>query len=90
MFIDVQAKALFWLVAAWESDFTGYVLDYGTEPDQKADYFTLRDIRRTLAAARPARESRARSTLAWSGSPKPSSAVSGSVTTARACGSTAA
>jgi hypothetical protein len=53
MFVDVQAKALFWLVAAWESDFTGYVLDYGTEPDQKAAYFTLRDIRRTLAAAAP-------------------------------------
>ncbi|MEP0848350.1 MAG: phage terminase large subunit family protein [Phycisphaerae bacterium] len=53
MFIDVQAKALFWLVAAWESDFTGYVLDYGTEPDQKAEYFTLRDVRRTLATAAP-------------------------------------
>jgi len=53
MFIDVQAKALFWLVAAWEDDFTGFVLDYGTEPDQKAGYFTLRDIRRTLADASP-------------------------------------
>ena len=56
MFIDVQAKCLFWLVAAWEDDFTGYVLDYGTEPDQKSasgSYFTLRDIRRTLAAASP-------------------------------------
>jgi len=51
MFIDVQAKALFWLVAAWESDFTGYVIDYGTEPDQKTPYFTLRDVRRTLASA---------------------------------------
>lgn len=36
MFIDVQGKALFWLVAAWEDDFTGFVLDYGTEPDQKS------------------------------------------------------
>jgi hypothetical protein len=53
MFIDVQAKALFWLVAAWEDDFTGGVIDYGTEPDQKATYFTLRDIRRTLAMAAP-------------------------------------
>ncbi len=53
MFIDVQAKALFWLVAAWEDDFTGFVLDYGTEPDQKAAYFTLRDIRQTLADASP-------------------------------------
>jgi phage terminase large subunit GpA-like protein len=53
MFIDVQGKALFWLVAAWEDDFTGFVLDYGTEPDQKTAYFTLRDIRRTLADASP-------------------------------------
>lgn len=51
LFIDVQARALFWLVAAWESDFTGYVIDYGTEPDQKTPYFTLRDVRRTLASA---------------------------------------
>ncbi len=50
MFIDVQGKALFWLVAAWEDDFTGYVIDYGTEPEQKEAYFTLRDIRRTLAS----------------------------------------
>ncbi|MCL4196219.1 MAG: phage terminase large subunit family protein [Phycisphaerales bacterium] len=55
MFIDVQAKALFWLIVAWEEDFTGNVIDYGTEPDQKDPhaYFTLRDIRRTLAAASP-------------------------------------
>ncbi|MBK8915033.1 MAG: phage terminase large subunit family protein [Phycisphaerales bacterium] len=53
MFVDVQAKALFWLVAAWESDFTGYVVDYGTEPDQKEAYFTLRDLRQTLALAMP-------------------------------------
>jgi len=53
MFIDVQGKALFWLVAAWEDDFTGYLIDYGTEPDQKAPggYFTLRDAKHTLADA---------------------------------------
>ncbi len=53
MFIDIQAKALFWLVAAWEGDFTGHVIDYGTEPDQKTAYFTLRDLRHTLALAAP-------------------------------------
>jgi len=55
MFVDVQGKALFYLVAAWEDDFTGYVIDYGTEPDQKTPggYFTLRDLRRTLATAAP-------------------------------------
>jgi phage terminase large subunit GpA-like protein len=51
MFIDVQATLLFYLVAAWDEDFTGYVLDYGAFPDQKRPYFTLRDARQTLAIA---------------------------------------
>jgi hypothetical protein len=49
MFIDVQANLLFYLVAAWEDDFTGYVIDYGTWPDQHRPYFTLRDARVTLS-----------------------------------------
>ena len=53
MFIDVQQKALFWLIGAWEDNFTGYVLDYGTWPDQQRFYFTLRDMRKTLAKATP-------------------------------------
>ena len=53
MFIDVQGKALFWLVAAWSDDFSGHVIDYGTEPDQKQAYFTLRDLTRTLGRAAP-------------------------------------
>jgi len=51
MFIDVQASLLFFVVAAWEDDFTGYVIDYGTFPDQKRSYFTLRDARLTLTVA---------------------------------------
>lgn len=50
-FIDVQQKLLFYVVAAWEDDFTGYVIDYGTYPDQKRNYFTLRDTRLTLASS---------------------------------------
>jgi phage terminase large subunit GpA-like protein len=53
MFIDVQGNLLFYLVAAWEDDFTGYVLDYGAYPDQKRAYFTLRDAQQTLAMAAP-------------------------------------
>ena len=49
MFIDVQATLLFYVVTAWESDFTGYVVDYGAYPDQQRPYFTLRDARSTLA-----------------------------------------
>ena len=53
MFIDIQAKLLFYVIAAWEDDFTGYVIDYGSYPDQKRGYFTLRDARHTLATAAP-------------------------------------
>jgi hypothetical protein len=53
MFIDVQATLLFYVVVAWEEDFTGYVLDYGSYPDQKRQYFTLRDARHTLSLAAP-------------------------------------
>jgi hypothetical protein len=53
MFIDVQGKLLFWLVVAWEDDFTGYVVDYGAWPDQKAAYFSLREARVTLQTALP-------------------------------------
>ena len=47
-FIDVQGKLLYWLVAAWSPDFTGYIVDYGAFPEQKRRYFTLRDARATL------------------------------------------
>jgi len=53
MFIDVQGSVLYWLVAAWEGDFTGYVVDYGTEPEQHAAYFSLREARMTLAMGAP-------------------------------------
>ncbi len=48
MFVDVQGKLLFWLVAAFEDDFTAYVIDYGAYPDQRRAYFTLRDSQKTL------------------------------------------
>jgi len=51
MFVDVQGKLLYWIVCGWQDDFTGYVLDYGTHPDQHRNYFTLRDAQRTLALA---------------------------------------
>lgn len=51
VFVDVQATLLYWLVAAWEDDFTGYVVDYGAYPEQRRPYFTLRDAKRTLLTA---------------------------------------
>jgi phage terminase large subunit GpA-like protein len=52
-FIDVHDKLLFWCVCGWEEGFTGYVLDYGTYPDQRRRYFTMRDTKRTLGRACP-------------------------------------
>jgi hypothetical protein len=52
-FVDVQAAALYWVLVAWAADFTGSVIDYGTYPDQGRHYFTLRDVRRTLARVAP-------------------------------------
>jgi len=53
MFIDVQGKLLFHTVVAWEDDFTGYVVDYGTYPDQQRPVFTLREVQKTLARVAP-------------------------------------
>jgi len=53
MFIDVQQKVLFWMLCAWEENFTGYIVDYGAWPEQRRPYFTLRDVRSTIARAAP-------------------------------------
>ena len=50
-FIDVHQDALYWMTCAWEDNFTGYVIDYGTCPDQHRSYFLLREVRHTLATA---------------------------------------
>lgn len=51
-FIDVQGKLLVWLAVAWEDNFTGYVVDYGTFPDQKSTEWT-RDPKYPLSRAFP-------------------------------------
>jgi hypothetical protein len=53
MFIDVHDRLLFYAVCAWEETFTGYVVDYGTLPDQRRSAFTLTDAQRTLGRAHP-------------------------------------
>lgn len=47
-FVDVQQRLLYYAVCAWADDFTGWVLDYGSYPDQGRGYFTLSDASRTL------------------------------------------
>lgn len=39
-FIDVQAHLHYYVIAAWDDNFTGAVIDYGTMPDQNVWYFT--------------------------------------------------
>jgi phage terminase large subunit GpA-like protein len=51
-FIDVQGTALYYVVCAWQNDFTGTVIDYGTYPEQDRLYFTLREVTKTLATAK--------------------------------------
>ncbi len=47
-FIDVQQTILYWMVCAWEDDFSGSIIDYGTHPEQGRGYFTMRDAKRTI------------------------------------------
>ena len=51
-FIDVGDDYLAWLVAAWQKNFTGAVIDYGTWPDQGRS-FTKATASRTLGALYP-------------------------------------
>lgn len=48
MFIDVQKPLLFWIITAWEDDFTGYVVNYGVFPEQSRKYFSLKDAHPSL------------------------------------------
>jgi hypothetical protein len=53
-FVDVQGKALYWMVCGWESaNFNGYVMEYGAWPKQSTRYFTLRTLNRSLATKYP-------------------------------------
>ncbi len=50
IFVDVQKTVLYWCAAGVADDFTGFVVDYGTFPEQKGrKYFACSDVRQTLA-----------------------------------------
>jgi len=53
MFVDVHDKVLYYCVAAWAEDFTGFIVEYGTFPDQRRSFFTMADASRTLGRAFP-------------------------------------
>lgn len=48
-YIDVQHKALYWAAGAYSQNLGGAVIDYGTWPEQHRPYFTLAEIKTTLA-----------------------------------------
>jgi hypothetical protein len=52
-FVDVHDRVLFHCTCAWEENFTGYVIDYGTFPDQRRASFTAGDPPHTLGRAYP-------------------------------------
>jgi hypothetical protein len=65
-YVDVQDTLLYWLVlAVRKSDFSAWVLDYGTWPKQSAVYFHLAKASKTLKTAYPkaGREGRVRAGL---------------------------
>lgn len=47
-FIDVQLSALYYVLIAFESNWTAAVIDYGTWPEQSVMNFTLENIPRTI------------------------------------------
>jgi len=52
-FIDVHKELLYWCVCAWQDDFTGFVIDYGTLPDQRRSFFSQKDPPNPLGRAFP-------------------------------------
>ncbi|MCL2625082.1 MAG: phage terminase large subunit family protein [Planctomycetaceae bacterium] len=51
-FIDVHDDLLYWCVCAWSGDFTGWVIDYGTFPEQTPSYFRKSDSRLAVMSER--------------------------------------
>lgn len=47
-FTDIHKDALYWMVCSFNDAFSCRVIDYGTWPEQKDLYYTLRDVRHTL------------------------------------------
>jgi phage terminase large subunit GpA-like protein len=55
-FIDVHKRLLYWIVIGWESNFTGYVIDYGTYPKQTRKTWRTSDPPVTLQAVATQRD----------------------------------
>lgn len=53
-FTDSGNHVLWWMVCAWMKDFTGWIVDYGTWPDQKRATFYKEELPRPLELELPA------------------------------------
>lgn len=51
--VDVQKDCLFYVVTAWKRDFTGWIVDYGTWPDQQTTNFRYNQIKQTFGRMWP-------------------------------------
>ena len=47
--IDVHDELLYWMVCGFGDGFRGGVVDYGTFPEQRLEYFTLKAAQKTLS-----------------------------------------
>lgn len=54
MFIDVHKRLHYYAICAWTPDFTGYLIDYGTYPEQNNTTFTQQNAPNTLEDIYPA------------------------------------
>lgn len=54
-FVDSSDHVLWWMVVAWQKDFTGWIVDYGTWPDQGRREFYKSELPHTLESKLPGR-----------------------------------
>lgn len=52
-FIDSSDQVLWWMVCGWAKDFSGWVVDYGTWPDQGRAVFYKSDLVNTISQQLP-------------------------------------
>ena len=53
MFVDVQKTSLWYTIMAFSDTFSGYVIDYGTYPEQQSRRYTLASLRTKLSDVFP-------------------------------------
>ncbi|MGA1045330.1 MAG: terminase gpA endonuclease subunit [Phycisphaerales bacterium] len=51
--VDVQGACLYWLVAAWTDEGSGWIVDYGQTPEQPHGRLALAEVSRSLESTMP-------------------------------------